>query len=50
MEAVKKWIHTRCPVKSGTTYHIQLCTSDELWQEYLKAASMRQIVRPILPQ
>jgi hypothetical protein len=31
-------------VKSGTTYHIQLCTSDELWQEYLKAASMRQIV------
>jgi hypothetical protein len=33
-KATEQWLGEKCPVKSGTKYHIQRCTSMQLYDEY----------------
>ena len=42
-KATEKWLDEKCPVKSGTRYHIQRCTSLQLYEEYRAAISRGEL-------
>ena len=42
-KAIEAWIKGRCPCKSGSKYHIQRCTSQQLYEEYKQALASGEL-------